>query len=158
MSSERRGPDISLLQRQRPHMQQSYLNKMARRNRNKGNGAFKTSSPKSPTRSYVLPKLRASGDDYSSRKRTAFNLVKPGQIPVNRSMNKTYAQTPFKAMKHYVQKNYEASINMPADPLMLDTSLDMDNNGPLENNKGFNKMTESLEGSLPSIQLNTIEQ
>ena len=61
-------------------------------------------------------------------------------------------------MKHYVQKNYEASINMPADPLMLDTSLDMDNNGPLENNKGFNKMTESLEGSLPSIQLNTIEQ
>ena len=130
MSTERKGPDISLLSRQRPHMQQAYLKKMAKRNRTQRAEGFKTSSPKSPGRSYILPKLRASGDGYSSRKKMAYNVVKPGPIPAHRHMNKTYTQTPFKAMKHYVQKNYESSINAPADPLLLDTSIEIDNNAP----------------------------
>ena len=58
-------------------------------------------------------------------------------------------------MKHYVQKNFDAPQSV--DPLMLDTSLvDMDNN-LIEINHGQNKLAESLEGSLPSIQLNTMD-
>ena len=57
--------------------------------------------------------------------------------------------TPFKAMKHYVQKNFDA--NNSIDPLMLDSSLDVD----VDHQIGFKHLllTDSLEGdgSLPSI-------
>ena len=100
---------------------------MAKRQRN--NKTYKTSSPNSHSRNNnFLPKLRDGQQENSqySRKKQLYNLVKPGTLPTNKSMNKTYMQTPFKAMKHYVQKNFDAPNSV--DPLMLDTSLDMDTN------------------------------